>query len=429
MPPPLIPTLHTLPNGVRVVALPSPALATSTVAVFIRSGSAHEPRLVNGISHVVEHMLFKGTATRDARRINLDAELLGADVNAHTDRDHTAFYMRGLPEHSAEFAHMLGDLVSQPSFPADELERERQVLLQELAEDEDDPVSTAYKLFDAACWGLHPAAMPVIGTRGRVERLTRDDLARYVQRQYSGANVVVGAAGPIDSEAFFRACEAAFAGLPAGTPNLIDTPSYVGGVRTRSQAGSSQSHAVLGGLLAPRRTADVPAEAAAALAAAVLGEGMSSPLLHQLREQRALAYHVSASAEAVDMCGQFIIEASMAPQRFDECLQAVLDLLRQHAEHIDAQDLARARRQLAVRRLRSLEKPLQQLEDAALDLFAHGLARTHQERLGALEDVGSDAVRGVFECLLGAGLSLAVTGSVKRGAGQRAREQLAALRS
>jgi predicted Zn-dependent peptidase len=423
------PTLHTLPNGVRIVALPTAALATGTVAVFVRSGSAHEPKLVNGISHVVEHMLFKGTATRDARRINLDAEQLGADVNAHTDRDHTAFYMRGLAEHSGRFAHMLADLVLRPSFPEEELERERQVLLQELAEDEDDPVSSAYKLFDAACWGLHPAAMPVIGSRTRVERLTRDDLVQYVQRQYRGANVVVGAAGPIDAEAFVRDCEAAFGALPAGAPNLIDTPAYVGGVRTRAQAGSSQSHAVLGGLITPRREADVDDEAAAALAAAVIGEGMSSPLLHELREQRALAYHVSASAEAVDMCGQFIIEASMAPERFDECLQAVLALLVQHAERIDPQDLARARRQLAVRRLRTLEKPLHRIEDAALDLFAHGRMRTHGERLGALEGVGSEAVRGVFGRLLGSGLSLALTGSVKRAAGQRAREALQALRA
>jgi predicted Zn-dependent peptidase len=420
---------HTLSNGVRLVALPSTSLATGTVAVFIRSGSAHEPKLVNGISHVVEHMLFKGTATRDARRINLDAELLGADVNAHTDRDHTAFYMRGLAEHCGDFARMLADLVLQPSFPADELERERQVLLQELAEDEDDPVSSAYKLFDAACWGLHPAAMPVIGTRGRVERLSRDDLAQYVQRQYSGANVVVGAAGPIDAEAFMREAEAAFGALPAGAPNVIEAPAYVGGVRTRAQAGSSQSHAVLGGVLTSRSQASVQDEAAAALAAAVLGEGMSSPLLHELREQRALAYHVSASAEAVDMCGQFVIEASMAPERFDECLQAVLALLTQHAERIDPQDLTRARRQLAVRRLRTLEKPLRQIEDAALDLFSHGRLRTHAERLAALEAVGSDAVRAVFERLLGAGLSLALTGSVKRAAGQRARDVLEAART
>jgi predicted Zn-dependent peptidase len=416
--------LQTLPNGVRVVALPSPALATATVAVFIRSGSAHEGKLGNGISHVVEHMLFKGTATRDARRINLDAEMLGADVNAHTDRDHTAFYMRGLPEHTNDFVRMLADLTLQPSFPADEFERERQVLLQELAEDEDDPVSSAYKLFDAACWGPHAAALPVIGTRARVERLTRDDLAHYVAQQYRGANVVIGAAGAIDADAFVLAAGLAFGALPPGAANWIATPAYVGGVRTRAHAGSSQSHAVLGGWLTPRREAQAHDEAAAALAAAVLGEGMSSPLLHELREQRALAYHVSASAEALDMCGQFIIEASTAPERFDECLEATLRLLQRHAQHIDGDDLMRARRQLAVRRLRTLERPLRRIEDAALDLFAHGRVRGHAERLNALDTVPGEAVRAVFEHLLGAGLSLALTGSLKRAAGQRARALL-----
>jgi predicted Zn-dependent peptidase len=422
----VIAALHTLPNGVRVVALPQPAAATTTVAVFVRSGSAHEGKLVNGISHVVEHMLFKGTATRDARRINLDAEMLGADVNAHTDRDHTAFYMRGLPQHASDFVRMLGDLIVAPAFPDDELERERQVLLQELAEDEDDPVSSAYKLFDAACWGTHAAAQPVIGTRARVERLTRDDLARYAREHYRGANVVVGAAGAIDGDAFLRAAESAFAALPAGAPQAIDVPAYVGGVRTRAHTGSSQTHAVLGGWLPPRRDADAHGEAATALAAAVLGEGMSSPLLHELRERRALAYHVSASAEAFDMCGQFVIEASTAPERFDECLDATLALLRRHAQAIDADDLQRARRQLAVRRARAHEKPLRAIEDAALDLFTRGALRSSDERLAAIESAPPEAVRAVFAQLLDNGLSLAMTGALKRAAGQRARERLAA---
>ena len=414
------PTLATLANGVRVVALPLPAAATASVAVFVNSGSAHEPRRLNGISHVVEHMLFKGSATRDARRINLDAERLGAEVNAHTDRDHTALYMRGLPEHAGDFARMLADLVAAPSFPADELERERQVLLQELAEDEDDPVSSAYKLFDAACYGLHPAALPVIGTRARVERLRRDDLARYVLQQYRGDNLVVGAAGAFDVDAFLREAGRAFTALAPGGSARIERPAYLGGVRTRAHAGSSQTHAVLGGAIAPRGGAD---EDAAALAAAVLGEGMSSPLLHALRETRGLAYHASASAEVQDLCGQFVIEASTAPERFDECLDAVIALLHAHAESIDAAELARARNQLRVRRLRDAEKPLARLEEAALDLFALQRVREPAEREAALEVLAADAVRGVFERLLEARLSLAVTGSLKRAAGQRARER------
>ena len=416
--------IATLANGVRVVTLPLPHQSTASIAVFIRTGSAHEERVLNGISHVVEHMLFKGTATRDARRINLDAERLGADVNAHTDRDHTAFYMRGLPEHAGAFASMLGDLVSNASFPADELARERQVLLQELAEVEDDPVATAYKLFDAACFGRHPAALPVIGSRTRVERLTRDDLARHVQRQYTGANIVVGAAGAFDTDAFMRAAEAAFAALPPGTPHAVTRAAYEGGVRTRAQAGSSQTHAVLGGAL-PALGDALHDEAAAQLAAAVLGEGMSSPLLHELREQRALAYHASCSAEAMAMCGQFIVEASTAPEHVDECLDTVLALLQRHAQQIDAQDLERARHQLRVRLLRDAEKPLRQIETAALDLFVRGRVRSIAERREAFDATGTDAVRAVFERLQSGGLSLALTGSVGHAAGKKAREKLA----
>ena len=163
------------------------------------------------------------------------------------------------------------------------------------------------------------------------------------------------------------------------------------------------------------------------VAAALFGEGMSSPLLHELREKRALAYHASASADTMDMCGQFIVEASTAPERFDECLQAVLALLVQHAERIDKDELARAKRQLAVRRLRAQDKPLRRIEEAALDLFVHGRLHTPAERLAALEATDARAVRTVFESLLGAGLSLAITGELKRAAGQRAREQLEAI--
>jgi len=417
-------TLATLANGVRLVTLPLPAATTAGVAVFIRSGSAHESRAVNGISHMVEHMLFKGTATRDARRINVDAEALGVEVNAHTDRDHTAFYMRGLPEHAGEAARMLADLVTVPSFPADELERERQVLLQELAEDEDDPVSSAYKLFDSACYGLHAAALPVIGTRTRVQRLARDELVQYVQRQYRGDNIVVGAAGAFDEDSFLLAATQAFASLPAGGSARVEPPAYLGDVRTRAQEGSSQTHAVLGGAIGPRGDA---AEDAAALAAAVLGEGMSSPLLHELREKRGLAYHASCAAEVQDLCGQFIIETSTAPERANECLDVVLALLHAHAGSIDAAELSRARNQLRVRRLRDAEKPLRRLEDAALDLFTLGRVRSIEERAAALDALDAQAVRGVFERLLHARLSLAFTGSLKRAAGQRARERHAVL--
>ncbi|HEY6356472.1 MAG TPA: pitrilysin family protein, partial [Burkholderiaceae bacterium] len=180
------PDLHTLANGVRVVASATPHLQTAGVSVFVRVGSAHESRALNGIGHVLEHMAFKGTRDRSAHRVNLDAEMLGAEVNAHTDKDHTAYHMRGLGEHAPRFVAMLADIVRHATFPQDELTREREVLLQEVAEVEDDPITVAYQLFDHACWAEHPAAQPVIGQRRVIERCSREQLAAHVQQHYTG---------------------------------------------------------------------------------------------------------------------------------------------------------------------------------------------------------------------------------------------------
>jgi predicted Zn-dependent peptidase len=412
--------IDTLANGVRVLTIDMPQLETACVSVYVRAGSAHESRVGNGISHVVEHMAFKGTVTRDAQRINYDAECLGADVNAHTDKDHTAYHMRGLARDAEAFVRMLGDIVRQPTFPRDELESERQVLLQEFAEDDDDPMVTAFKLFDRACYGLHPVAQPVIGTRANLERFTREDLLDHVHRLYSGSNIIVAAAGRVDAAAIARAAEQAFAGLPCGTPNRVASPPYVGDVRTRAMAGTRQTHVVLGFPLAPAGADDV----AGAVAAAVLGEGMSSPLMQELREKRGLAYYAACSADVFETHGQFVIEASMAPERLDELVEQCTRLLLAQAQAVSLQDLDRARNQLRVRRLRMLEKPACRLEQAALDLFALGRVRDHASWLGRIDALGAEAVRGCFESLLNQRASLAVTGRLARGVRQHLRERL-----
>jgi predicted Zn-dependent peptidase len=416
--------LAELPNGVRVVAIPEPHLHTAHVSVFVRTGSAHESRALNGASHFVEHMLFKGTRARDVHRINLDAERLGADVNAHTDKDHTAFYMRGLGVHAAPFVRMLADIVQNPTFPEAELEREREVLLNEHTEVEDDPMSTAYELFDHACYGLHSAAQPVIGSRRNIERLTRADLEAYFRRQYTGANVVVAAAGPIDPDAIVHEVQAAFGSLPPGVPSVVAAPAWVGGIRSRRLAGSSQTHLVLGFPIPVLADDDPTSEVAAAL----LGEGMSSPLMSELRERRGLVYYAACAADVLDLCGQFAVEASFGPDKLDAVLREVARLLMAQAGSIDPVDLERARNQIAVRTLRTLERPARRLEQAALDLFARGRLRSGAERVDRVKNMSAESVRCRFERMLASGASVAIAGSVGRAVSERAREALAALR-
>ena len=412
----------TLANGVRVVAIRLPYLESASASVFVRTGSLHESPRLNGISHVVEHMAFKGTHGRDCQRINLDAERLGADVNAHTDKDHTAFHMRGQARHAGEFVRMLGDIVCHGSFPEAELEREREVILHEVTEDEDDALSTAYKLFDSACYGAHAVAQPVIGKRRNIERFTRADLLAYVQRQYTGANVVVGVAGNVDPDSVVRDAQAVFAALPRGSENRVEAPAYVGGVKTRRQAGCSQTHVVLGFPIPSLRDDDP----AGVVAAALFGEGMSSPLMDAIRERRALVYYAACSADVMELCGQFVIEASTAPRHLDELFVEVARLLLEHAQRIDPVGLERARNQLAVRSLRARERPDQRLEDAAQDLFVQGRIRSRAELTARAEAVSAEQVREAFERMLATRPSVAIAGRVGKGAHDRFIELVAA---
>jgi predicted Zn-dependent peptidase len=420
---PAAPRIDTLANGVRVLTIALPQAETASVSVFVRSGSAHESAHDNGISHFVEHMVFKGTATRDRRQWNARAEALGAEVNAHTDKDHTAFHMRGFGRDALVFVDMLADLVRSASFPPEELEREREVLLQEFVEDEDDPMSTAYKLFDRASFGHHPAAQPVMGSRRTLERLVRADLVAFRDRQYTGSNVIVAGAGPIDPDAFVREAGRVFGSLAPGTPHAISPPAWQGGIRTRGLAGSSQSHAALGFPIAPLQADDPAAE----VAAAVLGEGMSSPLMEELREKRGLVYYAACAADVLDGFGQCVIEASTAPERFDEFLRETAALVAAHARHVAADDLARAHHQVAVRRLRAHERPYRRLEDAALELFALGRVRSHARWTAQVGAISAERVRQTFEAMLAAGPALAVSGHVPRGTRARAAELLAPL--
>ncbi|MFL6681834.1 MAG: M16 family metallopeptidase [Burkholderiaceae bacterium] len=414
--------LTTLPNGVRIVTIHMPWLASASASVFVRTGSGHEGARDAGISHVVEHMAFKGTTTRDAARINIDAERLGAEVNAHTDKDHTAYHLSGMARDAAEFVRMLGDLVRRPTFPAIELERERQVILQEFIEDEEDPMSTAFRQFDKLCYGAHPMAQAVIGTRRNIERFTREELLAYVERQYSGANVVVGVAGNVDHDAIVREAEAAFGDMRAGAPHVMDAPTWLGGVKANRLAGCSQSHVVLGYPIASMKD-DQPA---ASVAAALFGEGMSSPLMAEIRERRGLVYYAACSADVMEACGQFVIEASTTPDKVDELLRETHRLLQEHAASVGALDLERARNQIAVRRVRAQERPVRRVEDAALDLFVHGRVRSPEELRARVEAVSADQVRDAFARMLAAPPVLALAGKLGALTGDRLRELVAA---
>jgi predicted Zn-dependent peptidase len=411
----------TLANGVRVVTIDRPELASAAVSVFVRTGSRNESPRQSGISHVVEHMAFKGTHTRSCQQINFDAERLGAEVNAHTDKDHTAYHMQGMARDAERFLEMLGDIVQGSTFPEAELERERQVILHEVAEEEDDPLDTAFKLFDKCCYGRHPLAQPVIGTRRNIQRFGRAELLDYVAEQYSGANVVVGVAGRLQRDSVLRAADDAFGSMPRGEVNRVETPAWLGGIAARRQPGCSQTHVVLGYPIPALLEED---HHAGLVAAALFGEGMSSPLMDEIRERRGLVYYAACSADVADIAGQFVIEASTAPEQLDELCIEIERLLAAHAEAVDATGLERARNQIAVRRLQARERPYRRLEEAAQDLYVWGRVRPRGELMASIEAVSAGQVRAAFERMLGFPASVAVAGKVPAGTRDRLRALL-----
>ena len=413
--------MKTLANGVRLLAIPMPHVQSASVGVFLRVGSRDESPVTSGISHVLEHMAFKGTATRTVQAINLDAERLGADVNAYTSKDTTGYFMTGLGRHADQFLRMTADIVLNSTFPQAELERELQVIRQEAIEYQEDPQESSSELLDRAIWGDQPMGMPVIGTVENIERFTRDDLVAHVQTHYVAGNTVVTAAGNVDVDAFMTLGEQLFAAMPqAGSgagPEPV-APDYIGSAMGKRFSQVSQVFLNLSWPLAPELAGEMREprwRTAASLAAILFGGGMSAPFTDTVRERLGLAYTAEASTEHGDTWLNFIVHAITTPDKLDQLMTATGALLREHAQRIDPVHLERAKNQLAVSRVRSSERTYATMERAVEELFLRGTVMSTQESIALIESIGADEVRAVFERMLRAQPALAITGKAATG--------------
>jgi predicted Zn-dependent peptidase len=223
-------------------------------------------------------------------------------------------------------------------------------------------------------------------------------------------------AGGIDPDALLREAADAFGAMPAGSPHELAAPGYRGGVATKSQPGFNQTHVVLGFPIPPLTDAS---HHAGVVAAALFGEGMSSPLMDRVRERKGLVYYAACSADVSDVCGQFVIEASTSPEQLDEFVGEVAQLLREPLHRVDPVGLERAHNQIAVRQLEVQERPFRLLEEATQDLFVLGRVRSREERLEAIQAVGAAEVSETFARMLAQRPSVAVAGRVRKGAKER----------
>ncbi|MBC7470660.1 MAG: insulinase family protein, partial [Ramlibacter sp.] len=296
------PVVKTLGNGVRLLAIPLPHVQSASVGVFLRVGSRDETPATSGISHVLEHMAFKGTATRSVQAINLDAERLGADVNAFTSKDTTGYFMTGLGRHADQFLEMTADIVLNSTFPEAELVRELEVIRQEAIESLEDPQEGSSELLDRAIWGDHPMGMPVIGSVKNIERFTRADVIAHVKSHYVAEKTVVTAAGNFDVETFLALAERLFSGMPPSAGGIAPAPvapaDYIGSAMGRRFGQVSQVFVNLAYPLAPAKAQELAQQRwrlVGSVAAILFGGGMSAPLTDTIRERLGLAYTAESS--------------------------------------------------------------------------------------------------------------------------------------
>ncbi|TPG27230.1 M16 family metallopeptidase [Variovorax guangxiensis] len=422
--------LHTLPNGARLLAIPMPHVQSASVGVFLRVGSRDETPANNGISHVLEHMAFKGTTTRSVQAINLDAERLGADVNAFTGKDTTAYFMTGLGRHAEQLTRMTADIVLNSTFPEAELQRELDVIRQEAIEYEEDPEDSANELLDRAVWGEDPMGMPIIGTVENIEGFTRQDLVDHVRSHYIAEKAVVVAAGNFDVEAWVTLATKLFSSMPCSADlaasRVPPAAAYVGHAVVKRFTQVSQVFLNIAYPVAPARPEEISQQRwrlAAALAANLFGGGMSAPLVDVVREQLGLAYTAHATIDSGDAWANLVVHAVTTPDKLDALVAATGELLRAQAAAIDPIHLERAKNQLTVSRVRSAERTYATMEQAVEELFASGTVTPLDDAIALIDAITSEEVRMVFARMLDNPPALAMTG---KGVNAKAARQLAA---
>jgi predicted Zn-dependent peptidase len=400
-----------LPNGLTIASVRLSGFRTAAVGTFVKVGSRDEPAELNGISHFLEHMAFKGTATRDARRISLEIERVGAMMNAYTAKDHTAFHTVLLAEHMPVALDVLADVVLRSTFPPDEIERERQVILQEIGEAKDDPESIAQDEFDLRAYPKQAFGRPILGNARFVKRVGRDDFRHYLGTHYFASNTVISAVGDIDHDRFADEVEKRFGEMPQGVRSQREAVRYVGGFRHVDDDYEQTSVAL--GWPAPARSD--PSFPVYELLGELLGGGMSSPLFQAVRERHGLAYQIDAWTEGHEDCGLLQVTAGVAPRNLRLFFEVVCGEIRELTHRITPEDLERTRNQQATHLARSLERPMDLAETVARDLLVHGRVLSPLERIATTMAIGETELRQAARDLLSQPPTLVLVGRAGRG--------------
>jgi predicted Zn-dependent peptidase len=401
--------ITTLPNGLMVATERMPEIATATLGVWVGTGSRHEEPHEHGLSHLIEHMAFKGTARRSARQIAEDIENVGGDINAATSVEYTSYTARVLGENVDVALDVLGDILIHSAFDAGELAREKGVILQEYAAVEDTPDDLIYDAFMETAFAGQAVGRPILGTPDTIKSFDEATIRAFLAREYTPGKMVLAAAGDVEHARIVDLAERLFGAMPTVPARQPETGRYTGGERRISRK-LEQANLVLG---LPGLSFKDPNYYAAHLFAHMLGGGLTSRLWHEVRETRGLAYSIDSFHWPFSDCGLFGVGAGTAGSDVRELMDVTLDCMVQATRDISEIELIRAKAQMKVALLTALETPGGRMERVARQLLSWGRVVDSEEIVRKVDALEVEHVREAGRSLLRGAPTLAAIGPIK----------------
>lgn len=396
----------TLKNGLRVISDHMDTVETVSLGAWVDVGTRDETADINGISHVLEHMAFKGTKRRSAYQIAETIEAVGGHLNAYTSRENTAYYAKVLKEDAGLAIDIISDILQHSTMEPDELAREQTVIVQEIHQAHDTPDDIIFDHFQETAYPDQAMGRPVLGTADLVHAMNRETLLGYMRDHYSPSKMIVSAAGNIDHGELVKMAEASFNALPKGRESTREDAAYKGGI-FREDRSLEQVHLVLGfdGL----SYAD-PGFYAASILSTLFGGGMSSRLFQEIREKRGLVYSIYSFLSCYTDGGMFGIYAGTGAEEAPQLIPLIKEEMEKVIADVSEDEINRARAQLKASILMSLESTSTRCEQLARQLSLFDRPISTEETVEKIEAVDISDIRSVATRLFSGPATQAVIG-------------------
>jgi predicted Zn-dependent peptidase len=383
-----------LSNGVRVITEFMPHVRSVTVGIWIAAGSRREVGPENGIAHFIEHMLFKGTTKRSAEDIAREVDSIGGNLDAFTAKELVCFNAKVLDEHLSIVFDILADLVLHPLFAAEDIEKEKGVILEELKMEVDNPEYLVHELFSAAFWKGHALGKPILGTKETVRGFTRDMVLDYYRRAYAPRNIVITAAGNVGHEELLELAERHFAGEDPGDVLPAErAPSPQAKLTLKNKRSLEQVHVCLG---VPCYAIPHEQRYACYVLNTLLGGGMSSRLFQNIREKRGLAYAVFTEQYLYRDGGCMSVYAGTSLKSAREVIDLILAEFRELKQTpVPADELRRAKDHMKGSLVMGLESTSSRMSNLARQYMYFGRFFSLDEMVARIEEVDAETIRGI----------------------------------